>query len=72
MTFGRREIEVIELTAKGLTNKEIAKHFGTALKTVKNQQEVIKRKLGVRNRVEVVLRAATLDLIQLEPFGPLS
>jgi DNA-binding NarL/FixJ family response regulator len=52
-----REIDVVRLMARGLTNAEIAKALGTAEGTVKNQVAGILSKFDVRDRTLAVLRA---------------
>jgi len=49
----RREHQVMELVARGLTNKEIAIEFGLSEQTVKNHMHHVLRKLGVPNRLAV-------------------
>ena len=58
-----RELEVLRLIARGMSNREIAETLGTAEGTVKNQASSILQKLGVRDRTRAVLRAAELGLI---------
>jgi DNA-binding NarL/FixJ family response regulator len=52
-----REIEVIGLVVDGMSNAEIAAQLGLKEQTVKNHVARIMSKLGVRNRVELALRA---------------
>jgi DNA-binding NarL/FixJ family response regulator len=52
-----REIDVVRLMARGLTNAEIARALGTAEGTVKNQVTGILSKFNVRDRTLAVLRA---------------
>jgi DNA-binding NarL/FixJ family response regulator len=59
----RREVEVLRLIARGLSNREIAQAFGTAEGTVKNQTSSILSKLGVRDRTRAVLRAMELGCL---------
>jgi len=47
-----REIEVVRLMARGLSNKEIAESLGIALPTVKNHIHHVLEKLQVRTRSE--------------------
>jgi DNA-binding CsgD family transcriptional regulator len=47
-----REWEILEGVSLGLTNEEIAKDLSIATKTVTNRNNIIFKKLGVRNRVE--------------------
>lgn len=59
----RRELEVLRLMARGLSNREIAETLGTAEGTVKNQTSSILSKLGVRDRTRAVLRALELGCL---------
>jgi DNA-binding NarL/FixJ family response regulator len=47
-----REAEVLELVAKGMTNKEIAREFVVEIATIKFHMSSVYSKLGLRNRVE--------------------
>jgi LuxR family maltose regulon positive regulatory protein len=58
-----REIEVLHLIAKGLTNPQIAEQLIVATGTVKAHTSSIYSKLGVTNRVQAVARARELGLI---------
>jgi DNA-binding NarL/FixJ family response regulator len=49
-----REVEILDMVAAGLANKEIAKRLGLALCTVKNHVHRILDKLKVRRRLEAV------------------
>ena len=51
----KRERRVIELVASGLKNREVAEAIGTTDHVVKNYLRVIYDKLGLWNRVELVL-----------------
>ena len=51
----RREADVARLAVDGLSNREIARELGLAEHTVKNYLFKIFDKLGVSNRVELVL-----------------
>jgi two-component system, NarL family, nitrate/nitrite response regulator NarL len=53
----RREREILELVAVGLSNKEIAGRLKLAEKTVKYYMTNVLQKLHVRNRVEAALLA---------------
>lgn len=51
----RREEQILDHLARGLTNKEIARALRISEKTVKSYMTNIMHKLQVRNRVEAVL-----------------
>ena len=50
----RREHEVAELIAQGLTNSEIAEHLVISRRTVETHVDHIKAKLGFPRRAHVV------------------
>ena len=52
-----REIEVLQLVATGLRNKEIAEQMELSEQTIKNHLRSILHKLGVPNRTAAVLYA---------------
>lgn len=52
-----REIEVLELIAEGMINKEIAKHLFISEKTVKNHVSNIFRKINVSDRTQAAIYA---------------
>jgi len=51
----RREQEIIELVAQGLTNRDIARELGTTEYVIKNHLRTIFDELGLWNRVELAL-----------------
>lgn len=61
--LSRRETEVLQLIAQGLSNREICERLFLALDTVKGHNRVIFNKLQVRRRTEAVARARELDLL---------
>lgn len=58
-----REREVLELIARGSTNREIAEKLYLSPYTVKEHTSAMYRKLGARNRAEAVLRAQRIGLL---------
>ena len=58
-----RELEVLKLVATGASNKEIALALVIAEGTVKNHLTNIFSKMGVRERMQAVLKARELGLI---------
>ena len=59
----RREQEVLELIAAGLSNQEIAARLFVATSTVKSYVNSIFRRLGVASRTQAVAEARALHLI---------
>lgn len=59
----RREIEVLALVAGGFNNQEIARALNTSEGTVKNHVSSILSKLGVRDRVQAVLRGLEVGVL---------
>ncbi|HYC59601.1 MAG TPA: LuxR C-terminal-related transcriptional regulator [Thermoanaerobaculia bacterium] len=56
-TLTRREIEIATLTASGETSAEIAELLRVSVRTVESHRFNIYRKLGIRNRAELVMLA---------------
>ena len=61
-----RELEVVELMARGLSNKEIASAIGRTGETVKIHLKSVFVKLKVTTRTEAVRVALTRGLVHLE------
>lgn len=60
-----RELDVLQLLAEGMANKQIALQLSISEHTVKFHSSSIYAKLGVTNRTEAVRRAARLGLLVL-------
>ncbi len=58
-----RELEVLDLLAKGLTNAEIAQQLVVSLPTVKSHTRSIYGKLGVHSRKQAVAQARDLGIL---------
>lgn len=58
-----RESEILDLIAKGLRNKEIARDLGIAEKTVKNHVSNILKALQVNSRTEAAMKAIKSKLV---------
>jgi len=65
-TLTPREIEILELIAKGLSNNEIAKRLIISNRTVKTHVSNILHKLNMTHRVQAALYVATKNLPQPE------
>jgi NarL family two-component system response regulator LiaR len=61
--LSERELEVLDLIAAGLTNREIAKRLFIAHGTVKRHINNIYSKLQARHRTEAIARARDLGLL---------
>lgn len=61
--LSEREIEILELLARGCANKEIGARLGITEGTVKNHLTNIFGKLGVTDRTQAALRARDLGLL---------
>jgi DNA-binding NarL/FixJ family response regulator len=61
-----REVEVLRLVARGLSNKEVARAIGRTEETVKIHLKNVFAKLAVADRTEAVTVALTRGLIHLD------
>ncbi|MFC1992180.1 response regulator [Chloroflexota bacterium] len=61
-----RELEILKLTAKGMSNQEIARELTLSGRTVQSHLSNIFKKLEVHSRTEAVLRATKIGLLTLD------
>lgn len=66
----KREEEVLQLIADGLSTQEVAERLYISLKTVKNHLASIYQKLDSRDRTQAVVRAVRMGIIRIQPDGP--
>jgi len=59
-----RELEIIELIAKGLTNKQIADKLFLSTHTVNTHRKNIMKKLGIKNTAGIVIYAIQENLLE--------
>lgn len=64
-----RELQILQLIARGYSNKQIAFTLGIKEQTVKNHLTSILRKLAVNDRTQAVLYALRRGWIRLEEVG---
>ena len=62
-----REEEILRLTARGYTNKEISEQLFISVKTVENHKSSIMKKLRLTNRAELVQYAIDKGYMQVLP-----
>lgn len=60
-----REIDVLKLMSKGLSNKDIAFYLDLSISTVKTHTNNIYRKLQVNSRLQAVQRASRLGILNV-------
>lgn len=65
--LSRRESDVLQHLAAGLSNPEMATVLNLSRHTVKQHTSAVYRKLGVRNRAEAASRAQELGLLAWAP-----
>ena len=65
-SLSTRELEVLGMMAKGLTNKQIALGLGISDHTVRSHVASITEKLEVTDRTEAVTIAIKLGVLQLD------
>lgn len=61
--ISKRELEVLQLIARGLSNQEIADHLFVSLNTVKTHSSNLFLKLDVKRRTQAIEKAKRLSLI---------
>ena len=61
--LSERELDVLQLIAEGLTNREIASRLFLAVNTVKAHARNIYGKLGTHSRTQAVARARALGVL---------
>ncbi len=69
MPLSDREMEILELIARGMTNKQIALRLGISHQTVKNHMTSILRKLAVNDRTQAAIYALRKGWIRLQDIG---
>lgn len=65
-----KELEVIRLLAQGMSNKEMAQELFVTESSIKARFVKVMAKLGVRDRVQILVTAAKTGLVLLDPRAP--
>jgi DNA-binding NarL/FixJ family response regulator len=68
--LSERERQVLELVARGHTNREVAQRLALSIKTVETYRARLSDKLGLRTRAELVRFAAETGLLVLTRNPP--
>jgi LuxR family maltose regulon positive regulatory protein len=63
-SFTKRELEVLQLISNGLSNREIAQELHLSIETIKWYNKQMFMKLGVKNRIQAVNKAAEHNLMK--------
>lgn len=66
-----REMDILQLIARGASNKEIGRELSISRQTVKNHMSSILRKLAVNDRTQAAVLALRRGWIRLEDTKPL-
>jgi NarL family two-component system response regulator LiaR len=64
-----RELKILKLAARGMTNKEIAADLGLSLRTAKRLLDNIFSVLQVSSRTEAVLQGMRMGLLSMDDLG---
>lgn len=63
LSLSKRELEVLQLMADGLSNQEIAERLFVSLNTIKTHSSKVFEKMDVKRRTQAVEKAKRLSLI---------
>lgn len=63
LTLSKREMEVLQLMAEGLSNEEIASRLFVSLSTIKTHNSRLFEKMDVRRRTQAIEKAKRLKII---------
>jgi DNA-binding NarL/FixJ family response regulator len=61
-----RELEVLRMAARGLSNRDIARELGISIRTVQTHLSNVFNKMGVGSRTEAVMHGLKIGLITLD------
>lgn len=64
-----RELQIMKLAARGMTNKQIATELGLTLRTVKRLLDNMFSILQVSSRTEVVIQGLRMGLLSIDDLG---
>jgi DNA-binding NarL/FixJ family response regulator len=67
--LSEREMEVMKLVGRGMTNEEISSQMGLSLRSVKGCLSDIFSKLGVNSRVEVIISCLNTGILSLDEIS---
>jgi DNA-binding NarL/FixJ family response regulator len=64
-----REMDILQLITRGMSNKEVALELGISYQTVKNHMTSILRKLAVNDRTQAAIYALRKGWVRLQDIG---
>ena len=64
LNLSKRELEVLQLLASGMSNQEIADQLFVSLNTIKTHSSNLYSKLGVQRRTQAIERARQLGILE--------
>lgn len=63
-----RDQQLIDLWVEGLGDRDVAERLGVSYETVRSYGRTLRKKLGVRSRAQVVLKALSMGLSRMTGF----
>ena len=69
LQISKREYEVLELLAEGLSNQEIADRLFVSLNTIKTHSTNLYSKLEAKRRTQAIEKARSLGILEMVPKG---
>ena len=67
--LSKREMDILQLITRGMSNKEVGLELGISYQTVKNHMTSILRKMAVNDRTQAAIYALRKGWIRLQDIG---
>jgi DNA invertase Pin-like site-specific DNA recombinase/DNA-binding CsgD family transcriptional regulator len=65
-----RQAEVLQLSVRGLSTKQVARHLGISVRTVEDHYSAMRQRAGAHNQSQLVAYAVAAGLVNPEPDVP--
>lgn len=62
--FTKRQLQILQLIASGMSNQEVADHLNKSLRTIETHRFNMMRKIGAKNFIELISKARKMGLIR--------